>query len=171
MRYFVHLDGRRIEVQLDRDELRVEGVPVEVDLAPGGPASVRSFRVGCRSLRVLSERDAQGGWTLEVDGVPHKVEVLDRAQDSARAAKKAAAGAAGPSPLRAPMPGLVVRVEVALGDVVEAGQGVVIVEAMKMENELKAPAAGRVSAVKVQQGATVERNQVLVEFEEVGSAE
>jgi biotin carboxyl carrier protein len=171
MRYFVHLDGRRIEVQLDGDELRVEGVPVEVDLAPGGRASVRSLRVGDRSIRVLSERDAQGCWTLEVDGVPHKVEVLDRAQDSARAAKKAAAGAAGPSPLRAPMPGLVVRVEVALGDVVEAGQGVVIVEAMKMENELKAPTAGRVSAVKVQQGATVERHQVLVEFEEVGAGE
>jgi pyruvate carboxylase subunit B len=167
MRYFVHVDGRRIEVHREGDELRVDGVPLDVDLAPVSGAPVRSFRVGGRSFRVVSERDAQGAWTIEVDGVPHKVEVLDRAQDSARAAKKAAAGAAGPSPLKAPMPGLVVRVEVAEGDVVQAGQGVVIVEAMKMENELKAPAAGRVAAVKVKEGTTVERGQVLVEFGEV----
>jgi len=167
MRYFVHVDGRRIEVRREGDELRVDGVPIEVDLAPGIGAPVRSFRVGGRSLRVLPERDAQGGWTLEIDGVPHKVEVLDRAQDSARAAKKAAGGSSGPSPLKAPMPGLVVRVEVAPGDVVQAGQGVVIVEAMKMENELKAPVAGRVTVIKVKEGTTVERGQVLVEFAEV----
>jgi pyruvate carboxylase subunit B len=167
MRYVVHVAGRRIEVRGEGEELRVDGVPIEADLAPGNGAQVRSFLVGGRSLRVLPERDAQGGWVLEIDGVLHRAEVLDRAQDSARAARKAAASASGPSPLKAPMPGLVVRVEVATGDVVAAGQGVVIVEAMKMENELKAPAAARVTAVKVGEGATVERGQVLVEFAEV----
>jgi biotin carboxyl carrier protein len=63
------------------------------------------------------------------------------------------------------MPGLVVRVEVAPGDEVEAGQGLVIVEAMKMENELKAARAARVKAVHVVAGAAVEKDAVLVEFE------
>jgi len=75
-----------------------------------------------------------------------------------------ALGPTGPRPVRAPMPGLVVRVEVSLGDVITAGQGVAIVEAMKMENELTADGEGRVSAILVAEGDTVERDQVLVEL-------
>jgi pyruvate carboxylase subunit B len=63
------------------------------------------------------------------------------------------------------MPGLVVRVLVEPGDVVRAGQGVVIVEAMKMENELKAPADGTVARIDVQPGKTVEKGTTLVTLE------
>jgi biotin carboxyl carrier protein len=66
--------------------------------------------------------------------------------------------------LEVPMPGKVVRVLVAPGDEVAKGQGVVIVEAMKMENELKAPRAARVAAVHVQEGQGVEKGTLLVEF-------
>ena len=62
------------------------------------------------------------------------------------------------------MPGLVVRIEVSVDDIVTAGQGVAIVEAMKMENELTAEVEARVSAVLVAQGDAVERDQVLVEL-------
>ena len=62
------------------------------------------------------------------------------------------------------MPGLVVRVDVSVDDIVAAGQGVAIVEAMKMENELTAKVAARVSAVHVAPGDAVERDQVLVEL-------
>jgi biotin carboxyl carrier protein len=73
--------------------------------------------------------------------------------------------AAGPAPLIAPMPGLVVRVNVTEGDEVAAGQGLVVMEAMKMENELRAPAAGRVSRVHATAGTAVEKGTVLVELE------
>jgi pyruvate carboxylase subunit B len=63
------------------------------------------------------------------------------------------------------MPGLVVRVEVEPGMVVQAGQGLVIIEAMKMENELRAPGPARVRAVHVQAGIAVEKDAMLVEFE------
>jgi propionyl-CoA carboxylase alpha chain len=63
------------------------------------------------------------------------------------------------------MPGLVVRIEVAEGDVVQPGQGVAIVEAMKMENELRAEAAGRVVRIAVKTGDTVNKDQVLIELE------
>jgi pyruvate carboxylase subunit B len=68
------------------------------------------------------------------------------------------------------MPGLVVKVDVSAGDAVEPGEGVVIVEAMKMENELKAEAGGVVARVHVRAGDTVDKGQVLVDFEspEVG---
>jgi biotin carboxyl carrier protein len=68
--------------------------------------------------------------------------------------------------VRAPMPGLIVRVEVAEGESVSAGQGVVIIEAMKMENELKSDAAGVVKKILVQQGQAVEKGTVLIEFQE-----
>ncbi|NNF26941.1 MAG: hypothetical protein HKN73_06975 [Gemmatimonadetes bacterium] len=64
------------------------------------------------------------------------------------------------------MPGLVVKVEVAEGDAVEVGQGLVVVEAMKMENELTATAAGTVARVAVNAGDAVEKDQVLLEFEQ-----
>ena len=63
------------------------------------------------------------------------------------------------------MPGLVVKVEVAEGDQVVNGQALVVVEAMKMENELRADIEGRVKRVRVGPGQTVEKNQVLIEFE------
>jgi pyruvate carboxylase subunit B len=63
------------------------------------------------------------------------------------------------------MPGLVVRLEVAVGDVVDVGSGLLIVEAMKMENELRAASAGRVATIHVVEGDVVEKDQVLIEFE------
>jgi biotin carboxyl carrier protein len=63
------------------------------------------------------------------------------------------------------MPGRVVKVLVAPGDLVEAGQGLVVVEAMKMENELRSPRRGRVSLVSVVEGALVEAHSVLVVVE------
>jgi pyruvate carboxylase subunit B len=65
----------------------------------------------------------------------------------------------------APMPGLVVRLEVQLGDRVKAGQGVIIVEAMKMENELKAPGDGVVARIEVEPGQAVEKGSILLVLE------
>ena len=76
----------------------------------------------------------------------------------------ATAAARGPQPIKAPMPGMVVKVEVDVGDRVELGQGIVVVEAMKMENELQAQAIGVVRRVHVEPGQAVEKDQVLVEF-------
>jgi pyruvate carboxylase subunit B len=72
--------------------------------------------------------------------------------------------ASGPAPLVAPMPGLVVRVNVVVGDQVAAGQGLVVMEAMKMENELRASAPGTVRAVHAEPGAAVNKGAVLVEL-------
>ena len=70
----------------------------------------------------------------------------------------------GPAPSGRPMPGLVVRVQAEAGQAVAAGAGVVVLEAMKMENELNAPSAGVVGAIRVGAGEAVEKGQVLVEF-------
>ena len=80
----------------------------------------------------------------------------------------------GPRPVTAPMPGMVVRVEVTEGDTVSAGQGVVIVEAMKMENELRAEGPAVVGRVHVRDGEAVKKGQLLVDLvplEEAGEGE
>jgi biotin carboxyl carrier protein len=76
-----------------------------------------------------------------------------------------AAGAGGKQQVSAPMPGKVVRVLVAVGDSVEAGQGIVVVEAMKMQNEMKAARAGKIVALSVQVGATVAAGEALAVIE------
>ncbi len=168
MRYFVHLGEDRLEVDIEGDRVTVNGEPVEVALAPAGGSPIRNARVEGASLRVLPTPNGSGEWALEVEGVRHTLQVLDSGGEAIRTARSAALAHAGPSPLKAPMPGMVVRVEVAVGDEVAAGQGVVIVEAMKMENELKAPAPARVAAIHAVAGTAVEKDQLLVEFEPLG---
>jgi biotin carboxyl carrier protein len=90
--------------------------------------------------------------------------VMDERTRHIRSLTAGSTGARGPAPLRAPMPGLVVRVLVESGQEVAVGAGVVVLEAMKMENELKAPSAGVVGAIRVGAGEPVEKGQVLVEF-------
>jgi biotin carboxyl carrier protein len=84
---------------------------------------------------------------------------------SLRGRKGAGDGAAGPRAVKAPMPGRVVRVLVAEGDQVEEQQGVVVIEAMKMQNELKSPKAGRVARIAAMVEETVSAGDVLVVIE------
>jgi biotin carboxyl carrier protein len=169
MDFFVHIEGRRLRVSVANGGCTVDGEPVELELAPPNGTPVRTARAGGRSLRVRPRRNGRGDWTLEVEGARYRAEVLDPGQEAVRKARRAAGALAGPPPLKAPMPGLVVRVEVAVGDVVARGQGVVIVEAMKMENELHAPGPARVKTVHVEAGTAVEKDAVLVEFEPLES--
>ena len=81
--------------------------------------------------------------------------------DVTRAAREAAAHAGGPVELVAPMPGVVLAVEVALGDAVAAGEAVVTLEAMKMEHGVVAPIAGRLAELRIAAGDQVTRGQVL----------
>ncbi|MEX1256097.1 MAG: biotin/lipoyl-containing protein [Gemmatimonadota bacterium] len=161
----VQVEGRSFHVRIGKDGTEVDGKPVDVELAPRGLGPVRSTRVDGRSLRVVPERNGTGAWSLEVGGVRRRVEVMDPGEAAMRRIRAASTDSGGPPPVRAPMPGLVVRVEVQVGDLVEAGGGIMIVEAMKMENELRAVGAGRVRAVHAREGEAVEKDQILVEFE------
>lgn len=165
MEYFVHIDARDIRVEVDKKGVRVDGDRIDIELASNGGSPVRSVRIAGRSLRVIPSRNGRGNWTLDIDGHSHRVQVLDAGQEAIRRARKAAGGDSGPRALRAPMPGLVVRIEARVGEIVQAGEGIIIVEAMKMENELCAERSAKVTAVLVEEGATVEKDQVLVEFE------
>lgn len=127
--------------------------PEVVEIRPG----VYSVLIDGESF-VVHEGSAE--W-VAVNGVEWRRVVVDprmRAQSGAGAASAA-------REVKAAMPGKVVRVLVEVGAAVEAGQGLLILEAMKMQNELKSPRAGVVAAVRVDEGATVTSGQVLVTLE------
>jgi biotin carboxyl carrier protein len=102
--------------------------------------------------------ETPGGLVVAIDGYRFEIEVRDPRRWSR---KSGGAGTEGVQSIAAPMPGKVVRVLVAPGDEVEAGQGLVVVEAMKMQNEMKASRAGRVLALPAKEGATVAAGEVL----------
>ena len=101
---------------------------------------------------------------MRIDGRRYEVDALDERTRAIRDLVDASRAPTGPVPLAAPMPGLVVRVHVAVGDTVAAGQPLVVIEAMKMENELRALAAGTVRAIHATPGQPVEKGAVLVEL-------
>ncbi|MFC1661901.1 acetyl-CoA carboxylase biotin carboxyl carrier protein subunit [Gemmatimonadota bacterium] len=167
MRYFVTIGSRTLEVELGARGLRVDGDEMEADLVELDGTQVRSLLLGGRSHRVLAGRTGRGGWNLYLSGRHLSAEVVDERTRSIREMTGQKEDRKGPEALRAPMPGLVVKVEVGEGEEVFPGQGLVIVEAMKMENELKSEGHLRVTRVGIAAGDAVEKNQVLVEFESV----
>jgi pyruvate carboxylase subunit B len=93
------------------------------------------------------------------------VQALDERQRAIREFAGAAAVSHGPIDETAPMPGLVLKVEVSEGERVERGQGIIVIEAMKMENELKASSAGHVTDIRVAAGQAVDKGQTLLVIE------
>ena len=166
MKYIVQVNDRRVEVEIDGDGVRVDGRQVDAHVVDVEGTPVRLVTVGEQVHRVLARRHVdRGRYTLSLDGHRYEVEALDERTRTIREMTAAASGPKGPAPLVAPMPGLVVRVLVQPGDQVAPGQGLVVVEAMKMENELRATAPATVKAVHAQPGQAVEKGAVLVEME------
>ena len=172
MRYFVTVEGREIEVDLRSDVPTVDGTPMEATLGriPGTP--VRHLLVDGRSRTLVARLMERGVWDIHLEGARYEAAVVDERTRAIREMTGQGAAASGPRPVRAPMPGLVVSVAVEPGDAVTAGQTVAIIEAMKMENDLKAESDGIVSKIVVGVGEPVEKGAILVEFaEEAAEAE
>jgi biotin carboxyl carrier protein len=166
VKYIVDVNGERVSVTLGAEGVSVDGERVSAHLAElrGSPMHTLTVDGSVHSVRV-GRREGRGNYTLWINGYRYEVEALDERQRRIRDLGVGRAAHAGPAPLLAPMPGLVVRVLAREGDLVQPGQGLVVVEAMKMENELRATAAGRVRSVHVVQGATVEKGSLLIELE------
>jgi pyruvate carboxylase subunit B len=163
----VELNAQRKTVSIDPEGVRYEddaAIRGELSDIEGSP--VRMVKLGTHVYRVVAEkRQGRGRYTLWVDGYRFETEALDERTRSIRDLSAATAGPTGPAPIIAPMPGLIVRVNVSVGDRVEAGQGLVVMEAMKMENELRAIAPGTVRSVEVSPGTAVEKGALLVALE------
>jgi biotin carboxyl carrier protein len=166
--YVVSIGGQETTVEIGPEGVRAGGVDsvvaAELLEVPGSP--IRLLRLGDAVYEVIARRGSQrGAYSVGLGGVRLNAEALDQRGRALRALSAATATRHGPEPIRAPMPGLVTRVLVAAGDAVRAGDSIVVMEAMKMENELRARSDGKVRAVVVTPGTAVEKGMVLVELE------
>lgn len=166
MKYVVRVNGADVEVVVDADGVRVGGTRLPAHLAEVDGSPIRLLTMGDAVHRVVARRGkGRGEYTLWLDGFRFEVEALDERTRAIRELSSVASGPSGPAPLRAPMPGMVVRVSVQEGDAVQPGQGLVVMEAMKMENELRSAGAGTVKRVLVAPGTAVEKGALLLELE------
>jgi len=166
MKYIVTVNDRRVSVDLTPQGVELDGQLLHAAVTDVEGTPVRLVRIGDQVHRVVvRRREGRGHYLLWLDGYTYDVEALDERTRTIRDLTAAASGPAGPAPLVAPMPGLIVRVTVQPGDSVSVGQGLVVMEAMKMENELRAMGVGTVKAVYVKAGVAVEKGAVLVELE------
>jgi biotin carboxyl carrier protein len=162
-------------------ELKIDGVDQPIELQRNGPdcrfrfgdaperaAHVETPEPGMYSILLdgfsydTSVEETPTGLVVVVDGHRFEIEVRDPRRWTRG---DGAAGAEGLQTVVAPMPGKIVRVLIAPGDAVETGQGLIVVEAMKMQNEIKATRAGRVLSVAVKEGATVSAGEILATIE------
>lgn len=169
MKYYVEIKGREHEVILDADGALLDGRRVTTDLEGGRGTHLWHLLMDGRSHRVRARRlDRKGVWEIELDGVRHRVVTLNERARAIRDLTGSTSAAFGPFDVVAPMPGLVIDVQVKADDMVSSGQGLIIIEAMKMENELKAQTAGQVKEVRVAAGQAVNRGETLVVIEPAG---
>lgn len=165
MRYFVTLGDRTVEVDLTGHTPVIDGTPVEAEMTVLPGTSVRSLRVDGRSYTLAAHpAERRGRWQIALGGDRFTVDAVDERTRAIREMTGAGEEVAEKTVV-APMPGLVVKIEVEVGQQVKAGQGVAIVEAMKMENELKAPADGVVARVLVTERQTVDKGATLIVLE------
>lgn len=167
MKYSVTVNGSDLELELEGDQVRIGGQSASARLVdPGTGGNERMLIIGSDVHRVQLRAGAnRGQYTLWIDGVRFDVEALDERMRAIRSLAAATAKPTGPAPLIAPMPGMIVRIHVSEGDTVHPGQGLVVMEAMKMENELRATSAGTVKRILAAPGTAVEKGMVLLELE------
>ena len=163
MKFEVTVAGKPIAVELDRVasgwQCRMDGAAKPVDVVEVAPGLL-SLLLDGQSFTVRVERRS-GAWRVHTRGADVIATVEDPRRWSGRS-RGSGAGLAGRQEVTAPMSGKVVRVLVKEGQEVEAGQGLAVVEAMKMQNEIPSPTKGGVEQVRVKEGDTVEHGAVLV---------
>ena len=166
MKYVVLVDGEAVEVEVDGGRVTVFGRTQEASLGviPGTP--LRQLLLGGTPSTFSMAPLGRGRWGLTQGGDRVELEVMDQRAHHIRSLTSGNGQRKSADVLKAPMPGLVIRVQVKPGDQVAPGAGLVALEAMKMELTVLAPAAGVIAAVLVSEGELVAAGQRLIEVEE-----
>jgi biotin carboxyl carrier protein len=162
MKYITTLDGKEYMVEIiDQHHVAIDGQVQEVDFESVSGQPVYSLIIDGKSYESYVY-ETEEGWQVLTRGRLYNVTVEDEREKRLRAAAGEGAAEAGEFNLKAPMPGLVVSILPVEGEKVEKGQVLVILESMKMQNELKSPKAGTIGRIRVKQGEKVEQRQALL---------
>lgn len=161
MKYYARIGLNEYEIEIDKGVVTINGEAVVVDLCQSGVPELYSVLFGGHSYDMLIEPQ-RFNYTITFRGEQFQVQVEDERTRKLNTGRKAPALPHGELPIRAPIPGLVVKLLVDVGDEVADGQPLVILEAMKMENEIRSLRAGTVRSIAISQGQRVEQNEILL---------
>ncbi len=162
MKYTTIINNKQFEVEILKDgNVLVNGKPHEVDFL-GLEESLYSIIQNSKSHEIAIEEE-RGKYELQLEGRLYEATVLD--QRALLMAQRKGGLMTGSGEVASPMPGLIVEVLVNVGDEVTQGQTVVILESMKMQNELKAPRDGIVQKIACEAGQTVDKGNLLINIE------
>lgn len=164
MKYYTRIGENEYEVDISPEGILLDGEPVSVDLEQSGMTELYSVLFDGASHELLIEAE-RFNYNVTLYGEQLVVQVEDERSRRLNAGRQTPADASGSASVTAPIPGLVVKVLVEEGAEVEEGQSLVILEAMKMENEIRSKRNGTVAKVNVAAGERVEQNAPLIVLE------
>lgn len=163
----VTVNEREFKARFDdanHSTIYIDDKPFNIELLKKNADGVFSFVMDQRLLQVDLELDETGKLIITYDGLSHEVEVASETQKLLAKFVKTSGASAGEGTVKAPMPGLVVKALAEVGEVVEKGKKVIVIEAMKMENALAAPISGKIEKIYVSPGQAVDKNAPLLEI-------
>ncbi|HMB25060.1 MAG TPA: biotin/lipoyl-containing protein [Anaerolineales bacterium] len=162
MKYITTVEGKQFLVEIiDEKHVSVDGKIYEVDFESVSGQPVYSLIVDGKSHEGYAARGEED-WQVLLHGRLYPITVEDEREKRLRSAAGGGVAETGEFHLRAPMPGLVVTVPVEEGQAVKKGDVLLILESMKMQNELKSPRDGIIGRIRVKAGETVEQKQTLL---------
>jgi len=162
MKYVTTINEKEYTIEIiDQEHLSFNGQVMDVDFESISGQPVYSLLIDGKSYEAYVYKH-EDEWHVLLQGQQYPVKVEDERAKRLKSAGGAQFQESGEFQLKAPMPGLVVAISVAEDQKIEKGQVLVILESMKMQNELKSPRAGKVERVKVKVGDSVEQRQVLL---------
>jgi len=161
MKYITKVNDQQFIIEIDQEgQISVDGRLYEVDFQQLSEGGILSLLLNNHSLEAIVE-ERENSWEVLIHGELYSVDVQDERAYRLARARGTVAEITGEATIKSPMPGLIIDVLVVPNQVVQKGDKVVILESMKMENELRSPRDGVVKHVYVEPGASVEKNQVL----------
>ncbi len=162
MKYSTTIGEKTYIIEINRDgEITIDGQPYPIDLTQIDEVTY-SMLMGSSSYEALVDMSNSEEVNVLLRGRLYSAQVMDERATRLSKAGGGVAAATGEFTLKSPMPGLIVAIQVNEGDVVKKGQTLIVLESMKMENELKAPRDGTIGSIKVKMRQSVDQNQPLL---------
>ena len=162
MKYIAQVDDVTFEIEIAPDgSITLDGAPVEADLLQVDPLGLYSLLMNHQSYELVVE-EQQRGYRVTLGSNAFDVDVADERQLRMESSRADVSAGDGDLPITAPIPGLVVKVLVEEGQAVDLNTPLVILEAMKMENEIRAPREGVIKSISVEVGQSVEGNSQMM---------
>jgi biotin carboxyl carrier protein len=163
--FVITIGGKKKNVKVvDYNHVEIENKKYEIELSKVN-SHLYFLKIGDKVYDVVTSRNNSENYSFFIDGFSIDTTVRTKLREKANEFLKQKAKQSHFAELKAPMPGLILKLKKEIGDSVEIGESVAVLEAMKMENDLQAPASGKIKEIMVSEGASVEKDAAILTIE------